>query len=88
MKVGSHYRIHDIRRGDWEKLARELKLPAGKIGERINAAAEQIAAVVVPVASSIENEGIAHPVVGLLSKSLASHVEACLQQLDKPPGRS
>ena len=43
MKIGSHYRIQQIRSADWKKLARDLRLVPGEISARIENMAEQIA---------------------------------------------
>jgi serine/threonine-protein kinase HipA len=84
MKIGSHYRIQEIRRGDWEKLARELRLPVAKIADRIKDMARQIAATSGAVAQSIEKDGITHPVIRMLATSLASHVRERVGQMEKP----
>lgn len=79
MKVGSHYRIQEIRIRDWSTIARELRLSPGEIIDRIGDMADRISVGSRVVANSLEKEGINHPVVRTLAASLPLHVEGCLQ---------
>jgi serine/threonine-protein kinase HipA len=83
MKIGSHYRIQQIRSTDWKKLARELRLVPGEISARIENMAEQIAMVSSEVAESMVRGGIDHPVVPRLADGLKSHVRERLRNWEK-----
>ena len=73
MKVGSHYRIHDIRRRDWEKLARELRLPPAEFIDRIVDMAGRIPDAARMTAETLRKGGMEHPVISLLSETLTFH---------------
>lgn len=73
LKIGSHYRILRIRRGDWERLARELRLPPADLLARIDAMAQRIPQAVLTVADSLDKEGVRHPVIHLLADKLIGH---------------
>ena len=83
MKIGSHYRIQQIRHADWKKLARDLRLVPGEISARVENMAEQIAAVAGGVAETMVREGIDHPVVHRLADGLKSHVRERLRNWEK-----
>jgi len=79
MKIGSHYRIQEIRSRDWSKLARELRISPGEIVDRIGKMADRISVGTRVIAESLKKEGINHPVVDTLATSLPLHVEERLQ---------
>ncbi|MEO6847437.1 MAG: type II toxin-antitoxin system HipA family toxin [Chthoniobacterales bacterium] len=74
MKVGSHYRIQQIRSSDWKKLARELRLSPGEVFDRIGDLAEKIEFEAKKVAGRMKEENITHPVVARLAEGLIAHV--------------
>lgn len=79
MKIGSHYRIREIRSRDWAKLARELRISPGEIVDRIGDMADRISVGTRVIAESLKREGINHPVVDTLAASLPLHVEERLR---------
>jgi len=81
MKIGSHYRIRDIRRRDWEKLARELRLGPAEFIDRIIGMAGRIPEAARVTAESLENDGLKHPVISLISEKLCSHSAECAEVL-------
>jgi serine/threonine-protein kinase HipA len=87
MKIGSHYRIQEIRRRDWENLAREFRLPPAEILERIANMAQRIPTAATAVAGTIEKEGVRHPVIRAITEKLRSHTEARLHALASSGGK-
>lgn len=80
MKIGSHYRIHEIRSDDWAKLARELRLSPGDLFDRIGDMADRIKTASQSVAQELENEGLDHPVIRKLAVGLGDHAEERLRR--------
>jgi serine/threonine-protein kinase HipA len=77
MKIGSKYRIKEIARRHWEATAKELKLPAGELVDRIISLAERLQDASVKVASSLRSEGIDHAVIGVLCDQLTARATEC-----------
>lgn len=77
MKIGSKYRIKEIARRHWEATARELKLPAGELVDRIISLAERLPDASSKVASSLRSEGIDHAVIGVLCDQLTVRATEC-----------
>lgn len=79
MKIGSKYRIKEIVRRHWETTARELKIPASELLERVIALANAVTATAGEVASALHAENLTHPVIGVLEKQLRVRAEECLR---------
>jgi serine/threonine-protein kinase HipA len=86
MKIGSHYRIQQIRRRDWEKLAREFRLPPPEILDRIANMAQRIPEAAMAVATDIGKEGLRHPVIRVIAEKLSSHAEERRRALTRSDG--
>ena len=85
MKVGSHYRIREIGRPDWEKLARELRLGPAEFIDRIIEIAGLIPDAARVTAESLENGGLKHPVISLILEKLCSHSAERAEALKSQP---
>lgn len=83
MKVGSKYRIKEIVRRHWEDTAKELKIPASELLDRMIALANAMAATSGEVASALHAENLNHPIIGVLGKQLRVRAEECLRLLDE-----
>jgi serine/threonine-protein kinase HipA len=83
MKVGSKYRIKEIVRRHWEATAKELKIPASELLDRMIALANAMAATSSEVASALHAENLTHPTIGVLGKQLCVRAEECLRLLDE-----
>ena len=81
MKIGSHYRIQEISRMDWEKLARELLLSPQVVLGKIMEMAERLPTAADSVALSMAENGIEHPVIRLILEKLPVHIGKCLKGL-------
>jgi serine/threonine-protein kinase HipA len=77
MKIGSKYRIKEIARRHWKAAARELKLPAGELVDRIISLAERLPEASAKVASSLRSKGIDHAVIGVLCDQLTVRATEC-----------
>ena len=83
MKVGSKYRIKEIVRRHWEDTAKELKISASELLDRMIALANAMAATSGEVASALHAENLNHPTIGVLGKQLRVRAEECLRLLDQ-----
>ena len=82
MKVGSHYQIQKIRRRDWEKMARELRLSPAWMLERLIDMAGRLPDAAQTVAKFLAKEGVRHPVIPRLVEDISRHTEQCLAAVD------
>jgi hypothetical protein len=83
MKIGLHYRMNQIFRMDWEKLAKELYLSPQTLLNKIREMADQLPAAADIVAAGMTRSGIEHPVVGVFLEKLTSRREACTRRSNK-----
>ena len=81
MKIGSNYRIQQIRRRDWEKLARELRLTPSGVLDRIADLAGRIPGGAEAVAKTIHKEGVRHPVISRIVEQMGEHITRCADAL-------
>ena len=81
MKIGSSYRIQQIRRRDWEKLARELRLTPSGVLDRIANLAGRIPDGAEAVAKTIHKEGVRHPVISRIVEQMGEHITRCVDAL-------
>jgi serine/threonine-protein kinase HipA len=71
MKIGSTYRLREIRRHHWEKLAGELRLPVEATLDRIVTMADALPDHAQDVARGMQEGGLDHPVLKVLPNMLA-----------------
>ena len=81
MKIGNSYRFREINRTHWEACARELRMPAGNLVERIESLIELMLATLPGIASMLVEEGLDHPVIGGLVDSIGAHAKDCRARL-------
>ena len=81
MKIGSNYRIQQIRRRDWKKLARELRLTPSGVLDRIADLAGRIPDGAEAVAKTIHKEGVRHPVISRIVEQMGEHITRCTDAL-------
>ncbi|MCE9635252.1 MAG: type II toxin-antitoxin system HipA family toxin [Planctomycetes bacterium] len=82
MKVGSEYRLHDIRRRHWLDLAEELTLEAKPTITRAKDLAGRIVASTPTLRDELIGAGLDHPIVPRLAQLLVERAESCLRTLD------
>lgn len=83
MKVGSKYRIKEIARRHWESTAKELKLPASELLDRMITLAKALPVASGELVSAMHAEGLHHPVIERLGQHLGDHVQQCLRAMEK-----
>lgn len=86
MKVGSHYRWHDISLRDWLALGNEMCFSEEYIREVLMLASGAITDVAAAVAASMREQGIGHPVVDTLVDAIAGSADRCLRMLGASAG--
>lgn len=83
MKIGGEYRLRNIRRYHWRKLAIELKLDPDKTLRRVSDLAGQLADHVSTVKEQMTREGLKHPIIPRLAEALTKHADACVRILER-----
>ncbi len=81
MKVGSHYRWHDISLRDWIKAGEEMGFSEQYTRQALALAGATIADAAAAVASEMRSEGIDHPVVDALVDAISESAVRCLKML-------
>jgi serine/threonine-protein kinase HipA len=81
MKIAEHYRISEIRRGDWLKAAAQLQLNSDSLLARITHMAEVISEVAPEIGAELEHAGLTEPIVDRLVIRLAGRAQLCLKQV-------
>ena len=82
MKIGGEYRLRNIRRYQWRKLAVEVKLDPGKTLRGVSDLAGQLADHVSAVKEQMMSEGLKHPIIPRLADALTKRADACLRILE------
>lgn len=83
MKIGSHYRWHDISLRDWLKLGKELGFPEDHTRTILRLVGRNIADAAASEASAMKSAGIDHPVVDRLVDAISESADRCLGMLDQ-----
>jgi len=90
MKVGSHYRWHEISVRDWLALGDELGFSEEYTREVLTLVGKSIADFAAMVASRMKQEGVDHPIIDTLVDSISESSDRCLKMLsassDARPG--
>lgn len=81
MKIGSSYRLREIRRNHWEACARDLRMPANDLIGRAESMIERLIDAVPKVASSLLEENLDDPVIRRLVDSIDAHARSCRERL-------
>lgn len=81
MKIGGAYRLRDIGRRQWEKLAIELGLDASEGCARVRAMAEALPDQALAVLKRTNDAGLSHVVLDRLADAIANRARACARGL-------
>lgn len=81
MKLGGEYRLQNIGRHQWQKLAKEVRLDPEEVIHRVAAMADAIPANAAEVAGRLKKEGLTHPILPRLEKKLAVRAAHCRKLL-------
>jgi serine/threonine-protein kinase HipA len=82
MKVGSHYRWHDISLRDWLRLGKDLGFPEDRTRIILRLVGRNIADAAATEAGAMKSTGIDHPVVDRLVDAISESADRCLGMLD------
>jgi serine/threonine-protein kinase HipA len=81
MKVGGEYRLLLIDLRHWQKLAREVRIDADELIERLNAMASQLPDEINDARKPAGGEGLDQAIVDRLAARLTKRAAACLRLL-------
>lgn len=81
MKIGGKYRVRDIAKHQWEKLAAELQLDSREVIERIADLAQRLPAAAAAVTGRALSEGLTHPLVKRLTERVTARAAECARAL-------
>lgn len=81
MKIGSHYRWHDISLRDWLALGNDLGFSEEYIREVLGLVGNAIPNLAATVADEMRQEGIRHSVLDTLVTAITGSAERCLKML-------
>ena len=81
MKIGGKYRLRDIGRHEWDKLAGELGLDAAHVRGRVRAMAEALPAQAVGAWQRSRGAGLTHPILDQLSHAIGDRAQACARDM-------
>jgi serine/threonine-protein kinase HipA len=77
MKVGSTYRVRDVRARHWKDLAHECGLRPAEVVARVRDLAARLPDLASDVRHDLADEGLTHPVVARLADEIAEHARMC-----------
>lgn len=79
MRIGSKYQMKHIQKNHWESCARDLRLPANILLDRVKDLADQIPTAAEVTANKLRDEKLMHPIIPKLAKSISERSGHCLQ---------
>jgi len=86
MKIGGKYRIRDIGRRQWERLAGDLRLDPEETVDRVVELARLVPERSSEVLQIARSKGLTHPILEKLGRALMARSEQCLSTLVKRAG--
>ncbi len=81
MKIGDQYRLRQIGRREWEKLAETISLDLSSTVERVRALAEAVTAEAEPLALEEKGQGLDDEFLDRLAAALVARGTSCLARL-------
>ena len=84
MKIGGEYGVLDIRRRHIERFAKDVKLPADAVVERLKTLAERLPDAVSDEARLAAEDGLTSPIIDRLVNRVAKRAAACLTLMAEP----
>jgi serine/threonine-protein kinase HipA len=81
MKIGGTYRLRDIGRTQWQKLAAEVAVDASALIERAHSLAETLPDQASQVLNEARKSGLRHTVLARLGSALVARAEHCRRAL-------
>jgi serine/threonine-protein kinase HipA len=83
MKIGGKYQVSVIGLRQWEKLAKELRVEADALIERIDEMARKLPDLVNGARARAEKEGLKHAIIERLAAGLIERAGECRRLLEK-----
>ena len=83
MKIGGEYRLRDIGLGHWQRLARDLRLDADTLVQRMRDMALALPDVLQDVRQAADADGLDHPLIARLTKMVTDRALRCAQLLQR-----
>jgi serine/threonine-protein kinase HipA len=83
MKLGGEYRLRNIARRHWQKLAEELRLDPDTMVQRVDNSAAQLLQQISEIRQRTTDEGLIHPIIPRLADALAARASACREILHR-----
>jgi len=77
MKIGNEYRLRNIGKYQWQKLAQGVGVDTDAVTARIVEIAEAILENIPEVTKRTKKEGLDHPLIDRLAKKLTDRIAAC-----------
>jgi len=81
MKLGGEYRLRNIYKPNWHKLAEQLRIEPDSMTSRVDDFARQLADRVPDMRRGMTEEGVDHPIIVRLSEALVARAAHCRQNL-------
>jgi serine/threonine-protein kinase HipA len=81
MKIGSSYRLRELDRRSWTKLARELRIDAEQLLARALAMTKALPDSFATVKAGAAEQGLHHPNIERLQKQLSTQAAHCARRL-------
>jgi serine/threonine-protein kinase HipA len=81
MKVGGEYKLSLVGLRQWQKFAREMRIDADALVERLAAMAERLPDEVNAARAGARSEGLDAPIIERLAKELIERADACRKSL-------
>ena len=81
MKLGEEYRLRNIYKNDWRKLAEQLRIGPDAMTSRVDDFARQLADHVPDMRRRMTEEGVDHPIIARLADALVARAARCRQIL-------
>jgi serine/threonine-protein kinase HipA len=81
MKVGGEYKLSLVGMRQWQKFAREMRIHADALVERLAAMAERLPDEVNAARAGARSEGLDAPIIERLAKELIERANACRKSL-------
>ncbi len=77
MKIGGVYSLRYISRGQWKKLATELRFDSERLLARIAAFAEALPEHALAIKRRVHSEGLSHPLITKLANAVTARALQC-----------
>jgi serine/threonine-protein kinase HipA len=77
MKIGNEYRLRNIGKYQWQKLAQGVGVDPDAVTARIVEIADAVLENIPEVTKRTTKEGLDHPLIDRLAKKLTDRIAAC-----------